>query len=75
MRVKLRANMGREYLHHILPKEYPDDLCEHCGVTESLEHFLYQCSAYEEQRSASGLDKSVTNENIINFVIQTERPF
>ena len=74
-RIKLRAGMWRNYLHHILPRDYPDSLCESCRVPETLEHFLYHCPQYANARITSGLADRVSDDNSLDFVVQTGRPF
>ena len=74
-RIKLRAGMWRDYLHHILPREYTDNLCESCGVPETLEHFLYKCPQYSAARRSSGLLHKVTDNNLLDYIVQTQRPF
>ena len=46
-----------QYLHHI--NYHPDGKCEHCGVSESVSHFLIDCIGFKkEKKKQNELDES-----------------
>ena len=45
-----------QYLHHI--NYHPDGKCEHCGVSESVSHFLIDCIGFKKEKKKEKSNKS-----------------
>jgi len=85
---RLRAGYCRLHSHLYKISLHPDGLCDTCGIPETVEHFLIQCSNYAEvrhtlQRSIQHLDinfdwitllkNTRTIPSVIAFLQQTGR--
>ena len=66
-RWKTGACFLSEYAHKIGKSKSPN--CEICGVPESIDHFIWHCPEFEEERQK--LAKNAKDLDIVNFILAT----